>query len=65
MADARRIEELIPSRQAWLAPERVTQHPLLLEPGHVAELPDQGIHDGQIGHAELVVVEIRDQPERP
>jgi hypothetical protein len=39
------------------------QDPLLLEPGHVPDLPEQRVHDFQAGAKELIVIEVSDQLE--
>jgi hypothetical protein len=41
-----------------------TQDPLLLEPGHVPDLPEQRIDDLQAGAQELSVIEVRNQLQR-
>jgi hypothetical protein len=39
----------------------MSQNPFLLEPGDVADLPEQGIDNGHLRPHELIIIQISDQ----
>ena len=41
------------------------QHPMLLEPGHVADFPQRRIDDFELGPKELVIVQIGNELQGP
>jgi len=45
--------------------ERVAEHPELLEPRHVADLPEERVDDGQARAPELLIAEVGDERKRP
>ena len=59
----RRVVERVPLWQERRGRERAALGPVLLEPGQVAHLPEDGIDDGEARPQPLLVVEIADQRE--
>src|SRR5438105_9540214 len=65
MGHRRRIIERIAPRMNGCLFAGVAQYPLLLEPCDVANLPEQGIDDGQARTNELTIREVRDKVASP